>query len=88
MVADLSTETFLLAFRRFAGRRSTPQLMIFDNATTFQAAAEELKTLSSSEEVRAVLKGRLQWKNDLGLYFSFVLVMKIGMCDLVILRLV
>lgn len=55
VVPDLSTETFLLAFRRFAGRRSTPQLMISDNATTFQAAAEELKTLSSSEEVRAVL---------------------------------
>jgi len=35
-------ETFLLAFRRFAGRRSTPQLMISDNATTFKAAAEEL----------------------------------------------
>ena len=34
------------------------------------------------------LKGRLQWKNDLGLYFSLVLVMKIGMCDLVIFRLV
>ena len=34
------------------------------------------------------VKGRLQWKNDLGLYFSLVLVMKIGMCDLVIFRLV
>ena len=55
VVTDLSAETFLLAFRRFAGRRSTPQLMISDNATTFQSAAEELKTLSSSEEVRAVL---------------------------------
>ena len=29
--------------------------MISDNSTTFQSAAEELKTLSSSEEVRAVL---------------------------------
>ena len=55
VVTDLSAETFLLAFRRFAGRRSTPQVMISDNATTFQSAAEELKTLSSSEEVRAVL---------------------------------
>ena len=35
-----------------------------------------------------VIKGSLQWKNDLGLYFSLVLVMKIGMCDLVIFRLV
>ena len=29
-------------------------------------------------------KGSLQWKNDLGSYISLVLVMKIGMCDLVI----
>ena len=29
-------------------------------------------------------KGSLQWKNDLGLYFTLVLVMKIGMCDLMI----
>ena len=34
------------------------------------------------------IKGSLQWKNDLGLYFSLVLVMKMGMCDLVIFRLV
>ena len=55
MVADLSTETFLLAFWRFVGCRSTPQLIISDNATTFQSAAEELKTLSLSKEARAVL---------------------------------
>ena len=34
------------------------------------------------------LKGSLQWKNDLGLYFTLVLVMKIGMCDLMIFCLV
>ena len=32
-------------------------------------------------------KGSLQWKIDLGLYFTLVLVMKIGMCDLMIFRL-
>ena len=37
---------------------------------------------------RHQLKGSLQWKNDLGLYFTLVLVMKIGMCDLMIFRLV
>ena len=36
----------------------------------------------------STIKGELQWKNDLGLYFSLVLVMKIGMCDSVIFRLV
>jgi len=54
---------FLLAFHRFAGRRSTPQLMISDNATTFQLAAEELKALSSSEAVRAALNHEeVTWK--------------------------
>ena len=33
-------------------------------------------------------KGSVQWKNDLGLYCSLVLVMNIGMHDLVILCLV
>ena len=33
-------------------------------------------------------KGGLQWKNDLDLYSSLVLLMNIGMGDLVILRLV
>ena len=36
----------------------------------------------------SVFKGSVQWKNDLGLYCSLVLVMNIGMCDLVILCLV
>ena len=37
---------------------------------------------------KSFLKGSVQWKNDLGLYCSLVLVMNIGMCDLVILCLV
>ena len=45
IVEDLSTGTFLLAFRRFVGRRSLPHLMISDNASTFEAAASELKDL-------------------------------------------
>ena len=58
VVADLSTETFLLAFRRFAGHRSTPQLMISDNATIFQSAAEELKTLFIRGSESSVKPGR------------------------------
>ena len=38
--------------------------------------------------VSMYFKGSVQWKNDLGLYCSLVLVMNIGMCDLVILCLV
>jgi len=63
VVGDLSTETFLLAFRRFAGRRSKPKLMISDNATTFKAAAAELEVLYSSKEVRTALSNEgVTWK--------------------------
>ena len=63
MVTDLSVPTFLLAFRRFAARRSLPQVMMSDNATTYTSAAEELTELLSSEEIRTALgwKG-IEWK--------------------------
>ena len=45
IVQDLSTETFLLAFCKFAARRSLPTMMISDNALTYLSAADELKAL-------------------------------------------
>ena len=48
VVIDLTEETFLLAFRRFAGRRSLPKLMISDNTSTYQSAAKELEKMFSS----------------------------------------
>ena len=35
VLTDLSTTTFLLAFRRFASHKSLPQLMVSDNASTY-----------------------------------------------------
>ena len=63
VVTDLSTASFLLAFRQFAARRSLPQVIMSDNATTYTSAAEELNDLLSSEEVRTAL-GRegIAWK--------------------------
>ena len=55
IVTDLSTETFLLAFRRFASRRSLPSVMISDNASTYLAAAEELKMLFESDHIKEAL---------------------------------
>ena len=37
---------------------------------------------------RKQIKGSVKWKNDLGLYYSLVLEINIGMCDLVIFYLV
>ena len=55
IVTDLSTETFLLAFWRFASRRSLPSVMLSDNASTYHAAAEELKMLFESNCIKEAL---------------------------------
>ena len=63
VVTDLSVTTFLLAFRRFAARRSLPRLMMSDNAATYTSAAEELNTLLRSEEIQTALGRRgIEWK--------------------------
>ena len=63
VVSDLSTETFLLAFRRFASRKSLPQLMVSDNASTYTAAAEELYQIFRSRELATSLeKSGVTWK--------------------------
>ena len=54
-VTDLSAETFLLAFRQFASSRSIPSVMLSDNASTYLAAAEELKKLFGCDVIKEVL---------------------------------
>ena len=56
VVTDLSTETFLLAFCRFASRKSLPQLMVSDNASTYTLAAEELHQLFKSQALAVSLE--------------------------------
>ena len=63
LVNDLTVECFLQAFRRFAGQRSLPRLLLSDNGSTFLAAAEEVKTLLSSTELTEALAHKgLEWK--------------------------
>ena len=63
VVTDLSTETFLLAFRRFASRKSLPQLMVSDNASTYMSAAEELHQLFNSRVLATSLeRSGVTWK--------------------------
>lgn len=45
LVGSLSTDTFLLAFRRFIARRGLPSVVYSDNARTFKRAELELKQL-------------------------------------------
>ena len=63
IVSDLTVECFLQAFRRFAGRRSLPKMLLSDNGSTFLAAVSELTHLLSSDELseRLAHKG-VEWK--------------------------
>ena len=62
VVTDLSTQTFLNAFRRFTARRSLPKKVISDNASTFCAASDEIKTLLESDQVRRYMANhRIDW---------------------------
>ena len=62
VVPDLTADSFLQAFRRFAGRRSVPKLLISDNSSTFTVAAEDLKNLFSSVEVsEALARKGVEW---------------------------
>ncbi|XP_006811853.1 uncharacterized protein LOC102800452 [Saccoglossus kowalevskii] len=50
------------AFRRFAARRSLPSHMLSDNASTYISAADEIRTLFDTPEVRDFLAAhRVQW---------------------------
>jgi len=63
VVNDLSTETFLLAFRRFASRKSLPQVVMSDNASTFTSAATELHELFASKILVTSLERQgVEWK--------------------------
>ena len=65
IVLDLSVDSFLQAFHRFAGRQSVPKLLLSDNGSnyTYLVAAEELKLLFTSPELSEALacKG-VEWK--------------------------
>jgi hypothetical protein len=45
VASDMSTDKFLMAFRRFSGR-GIPHIIYSDNAGTFHAASKELAELS------------------------------------------
>lgn len=46
LVKDLGVETFLLVFRRFAGRRGLPAMLISDNAKAFQSSSKEVSKMT------------------------------------------
>ena len=47
----LSSEAFMLAFRRFTNRRGLPVTLLSDNAKTFKSASKDIVKISRAKEV-------------------------------------
>lgn len=64
--SDLSTEAFLLAFRRFISRRGIPSTIYSDNATSFKRASADLRvicnSLSHPDLSSHLAERRIRWK--------------------------
>ena len=58
LVGDLSSVSFINAFRRFAARRSCPRKLISDNGSNFVGAEPILREIFDAPEVRNMLKVR------------------------------
>ena len=54
----MSARIFLLAFRRFCGRRGIPSIILSDNAKTFKHCAKEITKIVRSEEVHQYLSNK------------------------------
>ena len=52
LVEDCSAEQFLLAFRRFVGRRGLPRVIMSDNAKNFKRSAKEITKIGRSTLVQ------------------------------------
>ena len=63
MVTSLTEDCFLQAFHHFASRKSLPEKMISDNASTYLSAAEELKGLFLSLSLKEAFSRRgVDWQ--------------------------
>ena len=63
LVRDLGVESFLLCFRRFAGRRGLPATLISDNAKTFRSSSKEVSKVARFSKVQRYLaNNHTSWK--------------------------
>ena len=63
LAPDLSVESFLSLFRRFAARRGLPATLISDNAKTFKTSSKEIIKIARSPDVICYLKNsRISWR--------------------------
>ena len=66
LVGSMSSYHFLLAFKRFIGRRNCPRTLISDNFSTFKKVNSDLiqawKNLENNEFNDYILQNRIEWK--------------------------
>ena len=63
LTQDLTAESFLLAFRRFTGRRGLPLKIMSDNAKTFKASSQDVSKIKKSPQVKQYLTNRrVEWE--------------------------
>lgn len=61
----LSAYDFLLALKRFVGRHGVPEVIVSDNAKTFEGAYKRLLAIYKNKEVQRYLREhRIRWKID------------------------
>ena len=66
LVEDLSAEAFRRCLRKFIARCGRPELIVSDNAKTFQATEKALNKLFNHPEIKADLEyERIEWKFNL-----------------------
>ena len=62
VVPNLSAQSFLRCFKRFAARRGLPKRMVSDNGKTFKSAAKTIRSIMTNEKVTNELSGRkVEW---------------------------
>ena len=69
VVEDQTSVTFLKAFRRFVSRRGVPETLISDNAKTFKAGYEKLKSLTT--QILAAANSQ-QFLTNHGIKWNFI----------------
>ncbi len=63
IVEDCSAEQFLLAFRRFVGRRGLPRLLLSDNAKNFKTSAKLITKIGRTTKVQEHIGNvGVEWK--------------------------
>lgn len=62
----LSSEAFILAFRRFTSRRGLPATLLSDNARTFKSASKDIVKIARAKEVSHYMANNgVTWKLSL-----------------------